>query len=104
MVEEFEHTLSDLTGFQRDLLFALAWFEKAEGKDSVHGLELRDLLNEQYDKDIHHSKLYPNLDTLVSKGLVIKQGSGGSGANYKLAIRGENSLENRYESLSFVEE
>jgi len=55
-----------LTGFQRDLLFTIA------GLDEPHGLAIKDELEEYYEKEIHHGRLYPNLDTLVDKGLVDK--------------------------------
>ncbi len=56
----------DLTGFQRDLLFVIA------GEDEPHGLAIKEELEEYYEKEIHHGRLYPNLDTLVDKGLVEK--------------------------------
>ena len=54
----------DLTGFQRDLLYVIT------GRDEPHGLAIKDELEEYYEKEIHHGRLYPNLDTLVEKGLV----------------------------------
>ncbi len=54
----------DLTGFQRDLLYVVL------GKDKPHGLALKDELEQYYDSEIHHGRLYPNLDTLVEKGLL----------------------------------
>ena len=56
----------DLTGFQRDCLYVIA------GLDSPHGLAIKDELNDYYEKEIHHGRLDPNLDTLVDKGLVEK--------------------------------
>ncbi|WP_142986947.1 PadR family transcriptional regulator [Halorubrum cibi] len=56
----------DLTGFQRDLLYVIS------GLDSPHGLAIKDELEEYYETEIHHGRLYPNLDTLVEKGLVEK--------------------------------
>ena len=53
----------DLTSFQRDLLYVIA------GLDSPHGLAVKDELDDYYEKEIHHGRLYPNLDTLVDKGL-----------------------------------
>jgi len=54
----------DLTGFQRDLLYVVA------GLDEPHGLAIKDELEDYYEKEIHHGRLYPNLDTLVEKGLM----------------------------------
>ena len=46
----------DLTGFQRDLLYTIA------GKEEPHGLAIKEELEEYYEKEIHHGRLYPNLD------------------------------------------
>ena len=56
----------DLTGFQRDLLYVIA------GLEDPHGLAIKDELEDYYEKEIHHGRLYPNLDTLVEKGLIEK--------------------------------
>jgi len=56
----------DLTGFQRDLLTVTA------GIEEPHGLAIKDELEDYYESEIHHGRLYPNLDTLVEKGLVEK--------------------------------
>lgn len=57
-------TLEDLTGFQRDLLYVIT------GLNESHGLALNDELEESYGEEIHHGRLYLNLNTLVDKGLV----------------------------------
>lgn len=56
----------ELSGFQRDLLYVIA------GLDEPHGLGIRDELETAYQKEINHGRLYPNLDSLVDKGLVEK--------------------------------
>ena len=56
--------MHDLTGFQRDLLYVIA------GREDPHGLAIKEELESYYEKEIHHGRLYPNLDTLVEKGLV----------------------------------
>lgn len=56
----------DLTAFQRDLLVAITGLEKP------HGLAIKEALEEYYNKEVHHGRLYPNLDTLVDEGLVKK--------------------------------
>jgi PadR family transcriptional regulator, regulatory protein PadR len=58
--------MEDLTGFQRDLLYVIA------GLDDPHGLAIKDELETYYEKEIHHGRLYSNLDTLVDKGFVGK--------------------------------
>jgi len=39
-------------------------------KDGPHGLAIKEALEDYYEKEIHHGRLYPNLDTLVEKGLI----------------------------------
>lgn len=58
--------MDDLTGFQRDLLYVVA------GLDDPHGLAIKEELEDYYETEIHHGRLYPNLDTLVEEDLVTK--------------------------------
>lgn len=58
--------MRDLTAFQRDLVYVIA------DMDEPNGLEVKDRLEEYYDDEIRHGRLYPNLDTLVERGLVEK--------------------------------
>jgi len=55
----------ELTGFQRDLLEAIAAVE-----DDPYGLALKDYLDERYAEPINHSRLYQNLDQLADQGLI----------------------------------
>lgn len=81
----------DLTGFQRDLLTVIA------GLEEPHGLAIKDELENYYEKEIHHGRLYPNLDTLVEKGLIDK-GELDKRTNYYSATqRGRRELEARRE-------
>lgn len=78
--------MDDLTGFQRDPLCVIA------GLNEPHGLALKDELEEYYAKEIHHGRLYPNLDVLVDKGLMEK-GQHDSRTNvYTLTQRGRDEL------------
>lgn len=84
-------TMHDLTGFQRDLLIVI------EGLGEPNGLTIKDRLEDYYGTEIHHGRLYPNLDQLVDKGLVEK-GSVDKRTNYyKLTSRGEREIEARRE-------
>ncbi|MFC7008561.1 PadR family transcriptional regulator [Halalkalicoccus salilacus] len=83
--------MNDLTGIQRDLLYIIARLE------TPHGLAIRDELAEYYTKEIQHSHLYPNLDTLVDKGLVEKEQADGRTNSYSLTERGRRELEARRE-------
>ena len=79
----------DLTGFQRDLLYTAA------GKDKPHGLALKDELEQYYESEIHHGRLYPNLDTLIDKGLLEKGEIDRRTNYYKVTQRGRREIEAR---------
>ncbi|WP_248910571.1 PadR family transcriptional regulator [Halocatena marina] len=81
----------DLTGFQRDLLYVIA------GLDEPHGLAIKDELEDYYEKEIHHGRLYPNLDTLVEKGLVDKGTLDRRTNYYALTRRGQREINARDE-------
>ena len=81
--------MHDLTGFQRDLLYTIA------GLDNPHGLAIKDELENYYEKEIHHGRLYPNLDTLVDKGLVEKGDKDRRTNYYRLTRRGRGEIEDR---------
>ncbi|WP_049927594.1 PadR family transcriptional regulator [Halopiger goleimassiliensis] len=79
----------DLTGFQRDLLYVIG------GLDEPHGLAIKEELEKYYEKEIHHGRLYPNLDTLVDKGLVEKGTRDRRTNFYTVTRRGQRELEDR---------
>lgn len=81
--------MHDLTGFQRDLLYVIA------GSDDPHGLAIKDELEKYYEKEIHHGRLYPNLDTLVEKGLVEKGQRDRRTNYYTLTRRGQREIDAR---------
>ena len=81
--------MHDLTGFQRDLLYAIA------GREQPHGLALKEELEDYYEKEIHHGRLYPNLDTLVEKGMVEKGQRDRRTNFYALTSRGKRELNAR---------
>ena len=81
----------DLTGFQRDLLIVIA------GLDEPHGLAIKDEIEEYYESEINHGRLYPNLDTLVEKGLVEKGQRDRRTNTYVLTRRGDREIEARRE-------
>ena len=83
--------MHDLTGFQRDLLYVIP------GLDDPHGLAIKDELENYYEKEIHHGRLYPNLDTLVDKGLVEKGTKDRRTNFYTLTTRGRREIEARRE-------
>jgi PadR family transcriptional regulator PadR len=81
----------DLTGFQRDLLYVAA------GQDEPHGLAIKDELEDYYETQIHHGRLYPNLDTLVEKGLVEKGQIDRRTNSYEVTQRGRREIDARRE-------
>jgi PadR family transcriptional regulator PadR len=81
----------DLTGFQRDLLYVTA------GQDEPHGLALKDELEDYYETEIHHGRLYPNLDTLVEKGLIEKGQIDRRTNSYEVTQRGHREIDARRE-------
>ena len=83
--------MDDLTGFQRDLLVVAA------GLDEPNGLDIKDDLETYYTADINHGRLYPNLDTLVEKGLLEKAKADERTNRYLLTDRGERELRSRRE-------
>jgi PadR family transcriptional regulator, regulatory protein PadR len=83
--------MRDLTAFQRDALYAIA------GLEEPHGLAIKDELEEYYDKEVHHGRLYPNLDTLVNKGLVSKGQQDRRTNVYTLTKRGRREIDARRE-------
>jgi len=84
-------TMHDLTGFQRDLLVVIA------GLDEPHGLAIKDELEDYYESEVNHGRLYPNLDELVGKGLVEKGQKDRRTNVYHLTQRGKRELDARQE-------
>lgn len=83
--------MHDLTGFQRDLLYVIM------GLKEPHGLAIKDDLEDYYEGEIHHGRLYPNLDTLVDKGLVEKGELDRRTNVYTVTQRGRREVDARRE-------
>lgn len=81
--------MDDLTGFQRDLLVVAA------GLDEPNGLDIKSELEQYYTSEINHGRLYPNLNTLVEKGLVEKGQKDERTNQYVVTERGERELNAR---------
>ena len=81
--------MHDLTGFQRDLLYVIA------DLDAPKGLAIKEDLEQYYGTEINHGRLYPNLDSLVEKGLVEKGKIDDRTNSYSLTGRGEREIEAR---------
>jgi DNA-binding PadR family transcriptional regulator len=86
----------ELTGFQRDLLYVIAGIGPSSGQEIKHELE------SDFDFDINHGRLYPNLDTLINNSLVSKEPRDRRTNDYGLTeegrqyIRTRRSWENKY--------
>lgn len=83
--------MHDLTGIQRDLLSAIA------GLDDPHGPALKAELDAYYTEAVPHNRLYPSLDALVNKGLVVKRQPDQHTDRYSLTRRGQRALQARLE-------
>lgn len=76
----------DLTKFQVHALAALAEKDR-------YGTAIKEELEEYYQKEVNHGRLYPNLDTLVDNDLVEKSQRDRRTNNYSLTEKGEAVLE-----------
>lgn len=83
--------MNELTGFQRDLLYVV------DGLGNPHGLAIKDELDDYYDTEVHHGRLYPNLNTLVEKGLVEKGEKDKRTNVYVITDKGRRKLDARRE-------
>lgn len=81
--------MHDLTGFQRDILYVIA------GLEEPHGLAVKGELDDYYEQEINHGRLYPNLDDLVDKGLLEKGELDKRTNVYTVTKRGLRELEAR---------
>ncbi|MFC6905843.1 helix-turn-helix transcriptional regulator [Halalkalicoccus tibetensis] len=79
--------MNELTGFQRDMLLVIA------GLDEPNGLEVNDHLQNYYETEILHGRLYPNLDELVDRGLVNKGQHDLRTNKYELSNHGKKEVE-----------
>lgn len=92
-IRELTTPMHDLTGFQRDLLRGIAALTKDDerGPKGLHILEwLEDTAGYA---EVHHGRLYPNLDTLVDMGLVNKQAMDRRSNEYRLTERGRDEIQ-----------
>lgn len=91
--------MDDLTGFQRDILYVTA------GLDEPHGLAIKDELENYYESEIQHGRLYPNLDTLVEKGLIEKGEIDKRTNSYTVTATGHEELDARNDwELQYLED
>lgn len=84
--------LTEYTGFQRDLLVAIADLE-GEHDDGISGQDVRCEVESVGYGDINHGRLYPNLDILVEGNLVAKGEIDRRTNSYELSALGEIALD-----------
>lgn len=82
--------LFNLTGFQRDLLYVTA------GEERPSGQHIKEELEGEFG-EITHGRLYPNLDTLVQRGLIQKGQHDRRTNYYEITPDGMEALRNRRE-------
>jgi DNA-binding PadR family transcriptional regulator len=63
---ELRNQFRTLTSFQQSILRIVA------GMGTPKGLAIKEKLEDYYAKEVNHGRLYPNLDTLVENGFVVK--------------------------------
>ncbi|WP_152042316.1 PadR family transcriptional regulator [Salinigranum salinum] len=80
----------NLTGFQRDLLYAISSQTKPSGQEIKEILE-RDV------EEVRHGRLYPNLDTLVEHDYVEKGQLDRRTNYYEITEEGRQLLHERRE-------
>jgi len=88
-------TYYELTGFQRDLLEAIAGVD-----DEPYGLALKDYLDERYADPINHSRLYQNLDRLAELDLVNREELDARTNEYTLTDAGTQLLQRHADTLA----
>lgn len=81
--------MNHLTGFQRDLLYII------NGMGEPHGLAIKEEIEKYYESEIHHGRLYPNLDALVKEELVTKSQKDRRTNEYRITVKGMETIENR---------
>lgn len=64
--DEPHNPLHELTGFQRDVL-VIAYRE-----GPCNGQDIKSVYDAATGKSVNHGRLYPNIDTLVGRGLIDK--------------------------------
>jgi DNA-binding PadR family transcriptional regulator len=79
---------SELTAFQQSILAILA-------EEARYGLAVKRELEEYYDADVNHGRLYPNLDDLVEMGLVEKSALDRRTNQYALTEAGHDAIVNQ---------
>jgi DNA-binding PadR family transcriptional regulator len=90
-IQELTTNMYDLTGFQRDQLRAIAALTTDER--GPNGLEVLEWLEDEAGySEVHHGRLYPNMNTLSDMGLVAKSELDRRTNEYGLTQRGRREI------------
>jgi len=79
----------DLTGFQRDLLYVIV------GGDEPNGLEVREEIDEYYEREIDRAHVYYNRDVLLESGYIEYSERVGRGKRLRITNKGQRSIVER---------
>lgn len=94
MSEDHQEFRRDLTKFQTRALAVVA------SGDGMHGLAIKEELEDYYESEVNHGRLYPNLDDLVEQGLVEKSELDGRTNEYAITADGQSFLESELDWLT----
>lgn len=78
-------TAHDLTAFQQNILTILS-------EEALYGLAVKRELEDYYDNEVNHGRLYPNLDELVERNLIAKSELDKRTNEYELTDKGYELL------------
>jgi DNA-binding PadR family transcriptional regulator len=78
------------SGFQRDLLLAIATHDRLD--ECPYGLALREWLDARYPDDVGPSRVYTNLDTLIEAELVTRESVDNRTNAYRLTDAARTTL------------
>lgn len=93
--EEVDHRnqlLAGVTGFRRDILFAIVNLEDSK----PNGTNVKNHLSEIYDGEVGASRVYQNLEWLVDKDLVDRSPIDGRTFVYHLTPMGRRCIESHF--------
>ncbi|WP_018259314.1 PadR family transcriptional regulator [Halomicrobium katesii] len=93
-------TWFDRTGFQRDLLHAIAALDADD--ELPYGLAIRAWLGERYSDPVNHSRLYQNLNTLEEAGLIETEAVDDRTNAYRLTDAGRGAIDTHADRVAAI--
>ncbi|MFD1589387.1 helix-turn-helix transcriptional regulator [Halorientalis brevis] len=93
-------SFTDLSTFQREILLSIAKLEAAN--TDAYGLAIKRELENVYEADVNHGRLYPNLDDLVAAELVEKRALDKRTNEYTLTEQAEQFLTEQRDRIAGV--